>query len=140
MAAYASTSICFLLSLVQSVGFLQQQDKPVNLWSQNRQIAHVAVQRQVEGHPVHGNPKLPSIHPVHEGEDQDAACEETQEDHDAVDVMQPGIIKAQLQVQFYNIFEVLLQADIQKKHASKFFSSNFKTKRCKAFFFKSCLK
>lgn len=102
MAAYSSTFICFLLPLVQSVGFLQQQDKPVNLWSQNHQIAHVAVQRQVEGHPVQGNPKLAPIHPVHEGEDQDAACEETHEDHDAVDSVQPGVIKAQLQVQFCN--------------------------------------
>lgn len=103
MAAHASTSICFPPSLVQSVGFLQQQDKPVNLRSQNHQIAHVAVQRQVEGHPVQGNPKLLPIHPVHEGEDEDATREETQEDHDAVDSVQPGVIKPQLQVQFYNL-------------------------------------
>lgn len=102
LAAYASTAICFLPSLVQSVGFLQQQDKPVNLWSQNHQIAHVAMQRQVKGHPVQGDPKLPPIHPVHEGKNQDATYEETQQDHDAVDLMQPGVIEAQLQVQIYN--------------------------------------
>lgn len=100
LAAYPSSSVCFPLSPVQSVGFLQQQDKPVNLWSQNRQISHVAVQRQVEGHPVKGNSKLPPVHPVHEGEDQDAAREEAHEDHDAVDSVQPGVIVAQLQVQF----------------------------------------
>lgn len=50
---------------------------------------------------MQGNPKLPAVHPVHEGEDQDAAREEAHEDHDAVESVQPGVIVAQLQVQFY---------------------------------------
>lgn len=52
---------------------------------------------------MQGDPKLLPIHPVHEGEDEDATREETQEDHDAVDSVQPGVIKPQLQVQFYNL-------------------------------------
>lgn len=101
MVAYASASLCLLLSLVQSVSFLQQQDKPVNLRRQNGQITHVALQRQVEGHHVQGNPELLPVHPVHEGEDQDAAREETHEDQNAVDPVQPGVIEAQLKVQCY---------------------------------------
>lgn len=51
---------------------------------------------------MQGNPKLSAVHPVHEGEYQDAAREEAQEDHDAVDSVEPGVIKAQLEVQFVN--------------------------------------
>lgn len=52
----------------------------------------------MEGHSVQGNPKLLAVHPVHEGEDQDPTHEETQEDHDAIDSVQPGVIKAQLDI------------------------------------------
>lgn len=87
-----------LLPQVKSVSFPQQQDKPVDLWRQDHQVTHIAVQRQMEGHSVQGNPKLPAVHPVHEGEDQDPACKETQEDNDAVDSVQPGVIEAQLDI------------------------------------------
>lgn len=50
----------------------------------------------MEGHSVQGNPKLLAVHPVHEGEDQDPTREETQENHDAIDSVQPRVIKAQL--------------------------------------------
>lgn len=80
------------------MSFPQQQDKPVDLWRQDHQVTHIAVQRQMEGHSVQGNPKLPAVHPVHEGEDQDPACKETQEDNDAVDSVQPGVIEAQLDI------------------------------------------
>lgn len=50
----------------------------------------------MEGHSVQGNPKLTSVHPVHEREDQDPTCEETQQDDEAVDSVQPGVIEAQL--------------------------------------------
>lgn len=42
------------------------------------------------------DPKLPAVGPVHEGEDEDATDEEAQEDHDAVDSVQTGVIEAQL--------------------------------------------
>lgn len=91
-------SLPSLLSQVQSVSFPQQQEKPVDLRSQDRQITHVALQRQMEDHSVQGNPKLPAVHPVHEGEDQDPTHEESQEDDDAVDPVQPAVIEAQLDV------------------------------------------
>ncbi len=91
-----SVSLPSLLSQVESVGFPQQQDKPVDLWSQDHQVTHIAVPRQMEGHSVQGNPKLTPVFPVHEGEDHDPTHEETQEDDDAVDSVQPGVIKAQL--------------------------------------------
>lgn len=93
-------SVCLpsLLSQVESVSFLQQEDKPVDLRSQDHQVTHVAMQRQMEGHSVQGDPKLPAVHPVHEGEDQDPTCEEAHEDNDAIDPVQPGVIKAQLDI------------------------------------------
>lgn len=93
---FVSVSIPSPLSQVDSVGFPQQQVEPVDLRSQDHQITHVALQRQVEGHSVQRNPKLPSVHPVHEGEDQDPTGEETQQDDDAVDSVQPGVVEAQL--------------------------------------------
>lgn len=91
-----SVSLPSPLSQVESLSFLQQEDKPVDLRSQDHQVTHVALQRQMEGHSVQGNPKLPTVHPVHEGEDQDPTREETHEDKDAIDSVQPGVIEAQL--------------------------------------------
>lgn len=42
------------------------------------------------------NPKLSSIHPVHEGEDKDPTGEETQQDNDAIESMPTGAVEAQL--------------------------------------------
>lgn len=84
------------MSPVQSVSFPQQQDEPVNLGSQDHQIPHVAMWGQMKGHPVQGDSKLLAVHPVHEGKDQDPTREETQEDHDAVDSVQPRVVEAQL--------------------------------------------
>lgn len=42
------------------------------------------------------NPKLPAVHPVHEGEDQDPAHKEAQENDDAVDHVHSAVVKAQL--------------------------------------------
>lgn len=47
-------------------------------------------------HFVQRNPKLLAVHPVHEGEDQDPTDEETQEDDDAIDSVQLGVVQAQL--------------------------------------------
>lgn len=80
------------------MSFPQQQDKPVDLRSQDHQITHIALQRQMEDHSVQGNPKLTTVHPIHEGEDQDPTHEESQEDDDAVDLVQPAVIEAQLDV------------------------------------------
>lgn len=95
---FASVCLPSLLPQVESVGFPQQQDKPVDLRRHDHQVTHVALQRQMEGHSVQGDPKLPAVHPVHEGEDQDPTREEAQEDDDAVDPVQPGVIEAQLDI------------------------------------------
>lgn len=58
------------------------------------------MQGQVEGHPVQGNAKLSTIHPVHEGEDEDPTREEAQKDHDPVEFVQPGVVKTQLDVRW----------------------------------------
>ena len=96
--AFVSVSVPSLLSQVESVSFPQQQIKPVDLWRQDHQVTHVAVQRQMEGDSLQGNPKLLAVHPVHEGEDQDPTRKETQEDNDAIDSVQPGVIEAQLDI------------------------------------------
>ena len=52
----------------------------------------------MEGHFMHRNSKLPAVHPVHEGEDGDPTRKETEEDNDAVEPVQPGVVKAQLDI------------------------------------------
>lgn len=42
------------------------------------------------------NPKLPAIHPIHEGEEQDPTCEEAEQDNDAVDPVESGVVETQL--------------------------------------------
>lgn len=53
----------------------------------------------MKGHLLQGDPKLPAVHPVHEGEDEDSASEEGQEDHEAVDFVQAGVIEAELVIE-----------------------------------------
>lgn len=50
----------------------------------------------MEGHPVQGNPKLLAVHPVHEGEDEDPTHKEAQQNHDAVEFVQPGVVETEL--------------------------------------------
>lgn len=50
----------------------------------------------MEGHPVQRNPKLLAVHPVHEGENEDPTREEAQQDNDAIEFVQPGIVETQL--------------------------------------------
>lgn len=52
----------------------------------------------MESNPVQWNPKLMAVHPVHEGEDEDPAREEAHKDHDAIEFVQPGVVKTQLEV------------------------------------------
>lgn len=87
-----------LLALVQPFSFPQQQDKPVDLWSQYRHVTHVALQGQMEGHFMRGNSKLPAVHPVHEGEDGNPTCKETEEDNNTIESVQPGVVEAQLDI------------------------------------------
>ena len=95
---FAPVFLPSLLPLVQPFSFPQQQDKPIDLWSQYCHVTHVALQGQMEGHFMHRNSKLPAVHPVHEGEDGDPTRKETEEDNDAVEPVQPGVVKAQLDI------------------------------------------
>lgn len=56
------------------------------------------MQRQDKGHSVQGNPELSTIHPVHEGKDQDPTGEESEEDDYAVDSVQPAVVQTQLDI------------------------------------------
>lgn len=66
--------------IVKSLGFLQQEVKPVDLRYEDGQVARIAVPRQMEGYFVQWKVNLPPVHPVHEGKDQDPTYEERQED------------------------------------------------------------
>lgn len=39
---------------------------------------------------------MPAIHPIHEGEEQDPTCEEAEQDNDAVDPVESGVVETQL--------------------------------------------
>lgn len=54
------------------------------------------------------NPELPAIHPVHEGEEQYPACEETEQDYDAVDPVEPGVVETQLDMKHRKMVRGLL--------------------------------
>lgn len=60
------------------------------------------MQGQMEGHSVQRNPKLLAIHPVHEGEDEDPTHEEAQKDRYAIEFVQHGVVKTQLDVKLVN--------------------------------------
>lgn len=47
---------------------------------------------------MQGNPELSTIHPVHEGKDQDPTGEESEEDDYAVDSVQPAVVQTQLDI------------------------------------------
>lgn len=63
-------------ALVQAVALSAEQDEPVDLRRQDARVAQVGQQRQVEGHAVEGDAVVAAVHPVHEGEEGDAANEE----------------------------------------------------------------
>lgn len=81
---------------VQAVALPAEQHKPVDLRRQDAQAAQGGGQRQVEGHGVEGHAVVPAVHPVHVGEEGDAAREEGEQHHAAVGFVQPAVLKAEL--------------------------------------------
>lgn len=45
---------------------------------------------------MQGEAELSAVHPVHEREDEDATGEEAQEDDEAVELVKPGAVEAEL--------------------------------------------
>lgn len=93
-----SLGFSLLLPQIESVCFFHQQCEPVQLWGQDGQVAHVAVQRQMEGNALEGDAELAPVHPVHVREEQDPAGEETGENHETVDPVEFAVLKAQLEI------------------------------------------
>lgn len=67
--------LIFLMS-EYSLGFLQLEVEPVDLRHKDSQVADITVPGQVGGHFVQRNAKIPSVLPVHVGEDQDPTHDE----------------------------------------------------------------
>lgn len=81
---------------VQAVALSAKQDEPVELRRQDAQAAQVGGQRQVEGHAVERDAVVLTVHPVHVGEEGDAAHEEGEQYHAAVGLVQPAVLEAEL--------------------------------------------
>lgn len=81
---------------VQAVALSAKQDEPVDLRRQDARVAQVGGQRQVEGHAVERDAVVLAVHPVHVGEEGDAAHEEGEQHHAAVGLVQPALLKAEL--------------------------------------------
>lgn len=77
---------------VQPVALPHQQHKPVELRRQDAAVTQVGGERQVEGNGVQRDAVVTAVHPVHEGEEGDAAHEEGQQHHAAVGLMQPALL------------------------------------------------
>lgn len=60
-------------------------------------VAQVSVERDVQGHGVDREAVVCSIHPVHVGEEYNAAQEEAQQHHEAVRFVQPAVLQSHLQ-------------------------------------------
>lgn len=54
----------------------------------------------MEGHAVEGNAVVSAVHPVHEGEERDAAHEEGEQDHASIGLVYPALLQAQLNKYF----------------------------------------
>lgn len=81
---------------VQTVALSAEQHEPVHLRRQDAGVAKVGGERQVEGHAVQGDAVVAAVHPVHVGEEGDAAHEEGEEHHAAVGLVQPAVLEAEL--------------------------------------------
>lgn len=81
---------------VQTVALSAKQNEPVDLRRQDARVAHVGGQRQVEGHAVQRDAVVLAVHPVHVGEEGDAAHKEGEQYHTAVGLVQPAVLKAEL--------------------------------------------
>lgn len=51
----------------------------------------------MERHAVERDAVVTAVHPVHEREEGDAAHEEGEKDHTAIDLVQPGVLEAELE-------------------------------------------
>lgn len=83
-------------ALVQTVALSAKQDEPVDLRCQDARVAKVSGQRQVEGHTVERDAVVAAVHPVHEGEEGDAAHKEDQQYHTTIYLVQPAVLEAKL--------------------------------------------
>lgn len=82
---------------VKTVALSAEQHEPVNLRRQDAGVAQVGGERQVEGHAVQRDAVVAAVHPVHVGEEGDAAHEEGEEHHAAVGLVQPAVLEAELE-------------------------------------------
>ena len=81
---------------VKTVALSAKKDEPVDLRRQDARVAQVGGQRQVEGHAVERDAVVAAVHPVHVGEEGDAAHEEGQQHHAAVRLVHPALLQVQL--------------------------------------------
>lgn len=81
---------------VQTVALSAKQDEPVDLRGQDARVPQIGGERQVEGHAVQRDAVVLAVHPVHVGEEGDAAHEEGEQHHPAVGLVQPAVLKAEL--------------------------------------------
>lgn len=110
-----------LLPLVEPVALKAEQDEPVDLWGQDAQASQVGVDGHVERDGVERKAVMCSVHPVHVGEESDAAQEEAQEHHAAVQFVQPALLQTQLQVRERNINTVRLLQRMREQKDAVFF-------------------
>lgn len=83
-------------ALVEAVTLSAEQHEPVDLRRQDADVAQVGGEGQVEGHAVEREPVVLAVHPVHVGEEGDAAQEEGEQHHAAVGLVHPVILQTQL--------------------------------------------
>lgn len=81
---------------VKTVALSAKKDKPVDLRCQDARVAQVGRQRQVEGHTVERDAVVAAVHPVHVGEEGDAAHKEGEQYHTAIGLVQPAVLEAEL--------------------------------------------
>ena len=81
---------------VKTVALSAKKAEPVDLRRQDARVAQVGGQRQVEGHAVERDAVVAAVHPVHIGEEGDAAHKEGEQSHAAVGLVQPAVLEAEL--------------------------------------------
>lgn len=84
-------------ALVQAVALSAEQDEPVDLRCQDARATEGGGERQVEGDAVERDAVMTAVHPVHEGEEGNAAHEEAEQHHGAIGLVQPAFLKAELE-------------------------------------------
>lgn len=88
------------LPLVQSVAFTAEEDEPVDLRCQDAEAAQFGGERQMEENAVERDAIVGAVGPVHVGEECNAAHEETQQYHATISLVQPAVLKPQLNEDF----------------------------------------